>query len=69
LLRAQPALRAHPLPFAARSALPALFDRDGVVAVPHLGYRRTGSDAGNRLQMQADFSPMQALAGTGYFLA
>lgn len=35
-----PEARVAAVPPAARPALPALFDRSGVVAVPHLGYRR-----------------------------
>lgn len=35
-----PGLKSHPIPLVARTSLPAVKDDLGVVAVPHLGYRR-----------------------------
>jgi len=44
VVRAAPGLRQCPIPAPARPSLPALFDARGVVAVPHLGYRRNGAE-------------------------
>ncbi|WP_068496899.1 tRNA lysidine(34) synthetase TilS [Magnetospirillum moscoviense] len=38
----RPLGKVAPVPAPARASLPALFDRDGVFAVPHLGYKRGG---------------------------
>src|SRR3546814_6937615 len=43
-----------------RATLPVLFDEDGVVAAPHLGYRRTGW----RGAAQAWFAPAQPLTSS-----
>jgi len=55
------------VPAAARPALPALFDDDGVFAVPGLGYRRPGAAP---IELAAiAFQPRFAVSGARYFLA
>lgn len=58
---------ALPVPVAA--ALPALVDEGGVVAVPHLGYRRAGAERGAVGFAKATFRPRLPVAGAGCFLA
>ncbi len=49
IVAAEPALRRVPVPAPARPSLIALRDADGVIEVPHLGYRRAGSRAALRV--------------------
>ena len=50
----------------ARATLPALCDLDGVVAVPHLTYRRQGVDPDSVKVASVSFRPRHALAGAGF---
>lgn len=63
-----PELRAAPIPTPARPGLPALFDGNGVVAVPHLGYRRQSKKAGSVDVSAIFFTPVQTLAGGGFMV-
>ncbi|MCH7936057.1 MAG: tRNA lysidine(34) synthetase TilS [Proteobacteria bacterium] len=80
VVRIRPDLRAGPVPGPARDSLPALFDEDGVLAVPHLGFDRRqdidvkdtsdsakGPEAGPEL-VEIRFCPPQALSSAGFFL-
>ncbi len=80
IVRIRPDLRAGPVPGPARGSLPALFDEDGVLAVPHLGFDRRqdiddkdisdsgmGSKSGLELA-EIRFCPPQALSSVGFFL-
>ncbi len=80
IVRIHPDLRAGPVPGPARDSLPALFDEDGVLAVPHLGFDRRQdiddkdtSDSGmgpkSGLELaEIRFCPPQALSSVGFFL-
>ena len=80
IVRIRPGLRAGPVPAPARDSLPALFDEDGVLAVPHLGFDRRQeidekdtSDSGMGLESglklaEIRFCPPQALSSVGLFL-
>jgi tRNA(Ile)-lysidine synthase len=59
--------RAKRVPAAAGAALPALSDRQGPIAVPHLGYGR-GSRGGAALR-KCDFAPENALVGPRFTVA
>src|SRR5262249_53708377 len=61
-----PRLRATPMPYPARLALPAVRDRDGVLAVPALGYRRGG---GRKINAIATMRPVRPLAGAVFAAA
>ncbi|MCE2510217.1 MAG: tRNA lysidine(34) synthetase TilS [Alphaproteobacteria bacterium] len=61
---AEPALRAVRLPAAVRPTLPALWDRRGVLCVPHLGYAREAFAA--RIVKRLDFRPVPPLAGPAF---
>ncbi|MEE8515786.1 MAG: tRNA lysidine(34) synthetase TilS [Alphaproteobacteria bacterium] len=63
-----PELRAAPIPAPARPGLPALTDGKGVVAVPHLGYRRQSKKAGSVDVSEIIFTPVQCLAGGGFMV-
>ncbi len=63
-----PDLRAAPIPAPARPGLPALTDGKGVVAVPHLGYRRHSKKAGIVDGCEIFFAPAQTLAGGGFMV-
>ncbi len=66
---AHPDLRRHPVPRPARLSLPALADGEGILNVPHLGYRRARGDAKELELFAAAFRPIKAASGAGYFLA
>ena len=51
------------------TGLPALADDEGILNVPHLGYRRAGSDARGIEFAVAAFRPTTAASGAGHFLA
>jgi len=63
-----PGLRASPIPPAARPSLPALWDRAGVLVVPHLGYRRPGAAAAVEAAAVV-FRPRHPLAGARFTVA
>lgn len=64
---AAPKLRETRLPAAVRPTLPALWDRQGVVLVPHLGfYRADGGRPAAALLKRLDFRPLQPLAGPAF---
>ena len=50
-------------------SLPALFDLDGVRAVPHLMCGRRGADPDSVRVVSAMFRPRHALAGPGFALS
>ncbi len=57
-------VRCLPIPYAARLALPALKDLDGVLEVPHLLYRRSGGSPVGGVAIEcSDFQPLHPLAG------
>lgn len=62
LNRVAPQLRRGHLPRLILPILPALWDEDGIAAVPHLGYRREGLDA----LPQIVFHPVNPLTQTGF---
>ena len=51
------------VPPTARLTLPALRDRRGIIAVPHLGYRRPGRGSSALTIKIAEFSPPQPMMG------
>jgi tRNA(Ile)-lysidine synthase len=53
------------LPRLIRPILPALWDEEGIAAVPHLGYRREGVSVLPRL----DFRPVKSLSDAGFAVA
>ena len=55
IVQIRPDLRLSSIPGPARASLPAVFDDDGVVSVPHLGFRR--QNGGCRRQDGAGFDP------------
>ena len=66
VVKASPELRSAPIPAPARPGLPALIDGKGVLAVPHLGYRRHSKKAGSVDVAEIFFAPAQTLAGGGF---
>lgn len=56
--------RRNLVPWRQRLGLPALFDGESVVSVPHLGYTRPDW---YRNPLIVDLRPLRTLAGTGYF--
>lgn len=64
----RPELRAGPVPAAAAMSLPALRDEHGVVAVPHLDYRRRGRGRPGVAVARIAFRPPNSLSGAGFFL-
>lgn len=67
LLAAAPSLRGHPVPTAARAALPAVSDAEGLAAVPPLGYWR-GPEARKWLK-KCRFAPKNPLTPPGFTVA
>ena len=59
LVAAAPGLAQTPIPAAVRPGLPAFFDLDDPVAVPHLGFVR---EDGDRARLSALFQPLHPLA-------
>ncbi len=51
------------LPLFARYSLPALWDLEGLVSVPHLGYLRDARCATKQAYFEANFRPRRAFAG------
>jgi len=62
-------LRDTPIPYAARLTLPALRDAEGVVAVPHLEFRRLRDPEPACFTVTIRFSPRNSLSGAGFCLA
>ena len=54
------------LPLFVRYSLPALWDLDGLVAVPHLNYRGDAYVGGKDLGFAARFRPRRAFAGPAF---
>ena len=69
VVAARPEIRSSPLPYVVRLTLPALFDLEGVVAVPHLMYGRQGADPVSVRIVSGMFRPRHALAGPGFALS
>ena len=57
------------LPGAVRPSLPALYDLDGIVAVPHLGYMRRGLGYEYDGACSAEFRPARSLAPAAFAFA
>ena len=68
IVRRRPSLKGGPLPGPVRASLPALLDGAGVMAVPHLGYRRPAGAGTGVAFAEIRFSPPSPLAGNGFFL-
>jgi tRNA(Ile)-lysidine synthase len=66
IARAAPSLRSSAVPAAVRPSLPALWDLDGVCAVPHLFYRRRDQGADRFSAAFVRFRPRHALADAGF---
>ncbi|MSO89107.1 MAG: tRNA lysidine(34) synthetase TilS [Rhodospirillaceae bacterium] len=66
IVKARPGLRDHPLPAAVRPSLPALWDLDGVVEVPHLSYGRRAVKAGSLRVDTVVFRPTHPLSVAGF---
>ena len=62
LIQRAPDLRASPIPGPVRPSLPALYDLEGVLAVPHLSYGRASREAGTVYVRQLAFRPQWPLA-------
>ncbi len=72
IVQIRPDLRLASIPGPARVSLPAVFDGDGVVSVPHLGFRRQDGDgfdpdSGAEIA-EMRFSPPNSLSSAGFFL-
>ena len=65
----RPELRAARIPYAVRVVLPAIRDSRGVLEVPHLGYRRPGTESREPVVVNARFAPLNTLSGNGFCLA
>jgi tRNA(Ile)-lysidine synthase len=61
------AATARAIPAPARATLPAVFDRRGPLAVPHLGYRRSGRAAATLLRVECRPLVAEMLAGPRFF--
>ncbi len=68
LVRENPDIGAFAAPRGACATLPALSDRRGIAAVPHLGYRRAGGISSAFTLNLAEFSPPQPLMGAIFAL-
>ena len=71
VVQRRPELRRGPVPDPARPSLPALYDARGVLAVPHLAYRRSDRFAapGPAVEIaEIRFSPPGTLGSVGFFL-
>ncbi len=66
---ARPELRGTPIPGAARRSLPAIFDLDGLVAVPHLRFMRADAAERDTPRFTAQFRPAQPLGPPGFAFA
>ena len=61
-----PSLRKTAIPAAVRPGLPAIYDLDGLLAVPHLGFMRTASPDGGAPLFESAFRPAHALGPHGF---
>ncbi|MFZ0693400.1 MAG: tRNA lysidine(34) synthetase TilS [Alphaproteobacteria bacterium] len=68
IVQAAPTLRESAIPLPARFSLPALWDSKGVVAVPHLGYRRAKLRRGDGL-CRVVWQPANSLTRAGFSVA
>lgn len=68
IVQAAPTLRESAIPLPARFSLPALRDAKGVVAVPHLGYRRAKLRRGSGLR-RIVWQPANSLTRAGFSVA
>jgi tRNA(Ile)-lysidine synthase len=66
ILAARPEIREKSPLFPVPTTLPAVFDLEGVRAVPHLMYGRRGADPDSVRVVSAMFRPRHALAGPGF---
>jgi tRNA(Ile)-lysidine synthase len=64
-----PSIRRVSVPIAVSMTLPTLVDNEGIVAVPHLNYRRANLNRGDVDFARADFHPKQTLSGPGFTVA
>ncbi|HEC90979.1 MAG TPA: tRNA lysidine(34) synthetase TilS [Alphaproteobacteria bacterium] len=62
-----PEVRQSPVPRAVRAGLPAFRDDAGILAAPHLGYRRAGAAFAGGAHVR--FFPRNSAAGTGFCVA
>lgn len=69
IVRRRPDLRRCRLPFAVKVALPAIRDRRGILAVPHLGYGRVSRKTASLMAKPVDFRPVRALCPTEFPVA
>ncbi len=58
--------RPSAMPDRARRALPAVYDEEGVVEVPHLGYRRNPESGGEPVIARLAFAPARPLAASEF---
>ncbi len=68
IVQLEPGLRAHSIPQPARLALPALWRKEAVAAVPHLGFRRDSRPGAPDLRVLA-WQPPNPLTGAGFRVA
>jgi tRNA(Ile)-lysidine synthase len=66
IVRDVPRLRAVPVPALARLSLPAVWDLDGIVAVPHLLYGRSAAHPASVIVVSVSFEPGQHVAGSQF---
>jgi len=64
-----PAIRGVGVPTPVSMTLPTLVDNEGIVAVPHLNYRRANLNRNDVDFARADFHPRQTLSGPGFTVA
>lgn len=65
----KPDLRGHFVPPVARVTLPAVYDNRGVLAVPHLGYKRSGERVQDEEILRVAFDPANSASGLGFCVA
>ena len=63
---AVPALRHSVVPPAVRQTLPAVFDLEGVLEIPHLSFVRPGAGAGQRIVQEICFLPNRSVQATRF---
>ncbi len=66
---ARPSLRATAIPGAVRPSLPAVFNLDGVVAVPHVRFVRSDVGDADAAAFTAEFRPAQPLGPASFAFA
>jgi tRNA(Ile)-lysidine synthase len=69
IVAAAPDLRPPALPFPVIPSLPAIFDENGVFAVPHLGYGREGGGLGRLTVDAIEYVPRRPLAASRFSVA